>query len=203
VNCADFPRRFYHQDPNVQRTLVTVPGKSVHWFPGIVQFGIIALPFKGHNLPDKGHTKLGRMPMITLQCWRRNMSKAQRTRTYAGPHVDKYPIYYRPYRMNQYLSSEDRFLEHQHHNLHQSNLLRVGGSGTTAMSGEAAVKYLAINALAQAYEQQFELGNKEEEEENDHSDDGNSEATNNRKPAAEGSKWMVDEGKLLMNHGAL
>jgi hypothetical protein len=100
VNCADHPRRFHHQDPNALRSIVTVPAKGVHWFPGLVQFGIVALPFKGHNLSDKGHTTLGRMPFITLQCWRSNMSDAQRTRNYAGPHVDKCPVYYRPYRMN-------------------------------------------------------------------------------------------------------
>jgi hypothetical protein len=75
----------------------------------------------------------------------------------------------------------------------------VGGGATTTISGEAAVRYLAINALAQAYEQQFELGIEEEEEENDHSDDGNSETTDNRKPAAEDSSEATDNQKQAAN----
>jgi hypothetical protein len=85
VNCADFPRDFYHQDPFALRNIVRVPGKDIHWLPGNVQFGIMALPFKGHNLPDKGHTTMGRMPFITVQCHRRNMNEEQRSRIHTGP----------------------------------------------------------------------------------------------------------------------
>ena len=223
INCSDFARDCYHQDPHVQRNVVRVPGRSVHWFPGSVQFGIRALPYKGHNLRNKGHPTLGRMPFITIDGWRKKHDRGTEDKDLCRS-TYKCPVVYRPYRTNQYLSTEDKILEHQHHLIHQSNLLRVGGGATTLMGGKAALRLLAINALAQAYEQQFETGNDEDDEENDNSDGGNSEANDNRKPAAvessketdnqkqaaddssestdnrkqqadENSQWMVDEGK--------
>ena len=188
VNCADFARDCYHQDPNVRRNVVRVPARSVHWFPGSVQFGIKALPYKGHNLRNKGHPTMGRMPCITIQCWVENMTEEQRTRIYAGPHIGQCPMTYRPYRMNQYLCTEDRMSENQHHLIHQSNLLRVGGPATIVMSGESALRLLAINGLAQAYEQLYDTG-KEDEDDDDivNSCAGNSEAVVNQKPAAKES----------------
>ena len=105
-------------------------------------------------------------------------------------------LLYRPYRMNQYLSTESRISENQHHLIHQSNLLRVGGGATTVMSGEGALRLLAINALAQAYEQQYETGKEDEDDEEiDNSCAGNSEANDNRKPAAKESSEESANGK--------